>query len=588
MTYKYSLTLKKDIEAKWLISTYIPLEGEPCYDTTNEVLKIGNGVDLFIDLSAITGGAGEVDLTGLATEIYVDGEIATLTNYVDGLPDNVGELIFKDFGYTVSSAEAVHKVAIGDGALDLSEPNYGYNTASGAYGSNSISLGYNTLATGNNSLSGGYGTAYGTMTTAGGEGSFSFGNSVVASGAYSHAEGVTTLASNLASHAEGADTTSSGYASHAEGYGSVASGENAHAEGQYSTASGYYSHAEGQNTTAIGRASHAEGFQTKAPNSYMHTAGKYNVGTAYDTIHETGIGASDIARANAFEIYLNGRLRAPELTIADIDRDTENSVAGYSARTLITKEYLDGAITAIPGGGASELEKVYDTNTYNTGWRILGELESNHIGMGSNAIDLSFGGVGETYRTSGASGNYSHAEGRFTRAEGQYAHAEGHYTTASGSYGSHAEGSHTTASGFTAHAEGYHTTAFNEAAHAEGLWTETNQIAMHAAGQYNLIKSVGANTIHQTGIGNGIASDPKEKANGFEIYLSGRVTAPELTPAIINSDTEGTDSGLSLQTLVTVEYLLSSEFGSRLPTVRPSAGKIWNNNGNLEVSSGGG
>jgi len=93
-------------------------------------------------------------------------------------------------------------------------------------------------------------------------------------------------------------------------------------DGVYSTSTGAignYSHAESYGTTAGGDYSHAEGHFTIALNKAMHAAGKYNIGTATDTIHETGIGTHDYARANAFEIYTDGTLTAPEATNALID-----------------------------------------------------------------------------------------------------------------------------------------------------------------------------------------------------------------------------------------------------------------------------
>lgn len=76
--------------------------------------------------------------------------------------------------------------------------------------------------------------------------------------------------------------------------------------------------------------SHAEGHGTIARNEAQHVQGKYNIPTL-DTIHETGIGTDDTNRANAFEIYTDGRVHAPELTQALIT-DT---------RSLVTKEYVD-------------------------------------------------------------------------------------------------------------------------------------------------------------------------------------------------------------------------------------------------------
>ena len=56
--YIYRLTLKKDSYTNWENSTYIPLKGEPCFDETNNILKIGNGVDVFKDLEGLGGGSG--------------------------------------------------------------------------------------------------------------------------------------------------------------------------------------------------------------------------------------------------------------------------------------------------------------------------------------------------------------------------------------------------------------------------------------------------------------------------------------------------------------------------------------------------
>jgi hypothetical protein len=68
--------------------------------------------------------------------------------------------------------------------------------------------------------------------------------------------------------------------------------------------------------------------------------GRYNVGTTTDTITEVGIGIDESNRANAFEIYTDGRIHAPELTTALI---TNN-------RCLTTKEYVDAnASTSFTG-----------------------------------------------------------------------------------------------------------------------------------------------------------------------------------------------------------------------------------------------
>ena len=50
MQYKYTLVVRKDTGANWRVSNYIPLEGEPCYDIDDKVLKIGDGINKFVDL----------------------------------------------------------------------------------------------------------------------------------------------------------------------------------------------------------------------------------------------------------------------------------------------------------------------------------------------------------------------------------------------------------------------------------------------------------------------------------------------------------------------------------------------------------
>jgi hypothetical protein len=76
--------------------------------------------------------------------------------------------------------------------------------------------------------------------------------------------------------------------------------------------------------------------------------------------------------------------------------------------------------------------------------------------------------------------------------------------------------------------------------------------------------------------GNG--DDSNNKQNLFEIHVDGQVRAPEATPSIVDND---------LQNLVPISYLLSAEFGNRLPTTDPGeAGRIWVDAGHLVVSNG--
>ena len=84
-----------------------------------------------------------------------------------------------------------------------------------------------------------------------------------------------------------------------------------------------------------------------------------------------------------------------------------------------------------------------------------------------------------------ALGNYSHAEGMYTRATGISSHAEGANTQANGDY-SHTEGWYTTASGSSSHAEGSRTIAAGHYSHAEGENSAAAGRYSHAEGGYSL------------------------------------------------------------------------------------------------------
>ena len=126
MTYKFSLQMKRDTAAQWGSSAYIPLEGEPCYDSTNVIFKIGNGVDKFKDLPAINGvfegGTGEASELEKVTE---NGQ--TGWRLLGRDPANYGD--------------------IGDNAVDLSHSSYA-STTMGASGYAAHAEGRSTTASG--------------------------------------------------------------------------------------------------------------------------------------------------------------------------------------------------------------------------------------------------------------------------------------------------------------------------------------------------------------------------------------------------------------------------------------------------------
>ena len=115
---------------------------------------------------------------------------------------------------------------------------------------------------------------------------------------------------------------------------------------------------------------------------------------------------------------------------------TADYSSNFVNRSLVDKEYVDREISG---------------NTYWTSGS-----------SGNYSIKV----INDT--TTDATGNYAVAEGFNTLASGESSHSEGENTIAIGNYGSHAEGYFTTASGDSSHTEGYYATAIGDASHAEG------------------------------------------------------------------------------------------------------------------------
>lgn len=125
-------------------------------------------------------------------------------------------------------------------------------------------------------------------------------------------------------------------------------------------------------------------------------------------------------------------------------------------------------------------------------------------------------GTGEIfndYENNTASGNYAHAEGRFSHADGTCAHSEGISSRASGDY-SHSEGYSNTASGGRSHAEGYSTTASAVDSHSEGRGTIANGAQQHVQGRYNVSDHRYAHIV-----GNG--SDASARSNAHTLDWDG-------------------------------------------------------------------
>ena len=93
ITLKTTIIPRKDTAANWTSSTSIPALGEFCLDTTNNILKCGDGTHTFNNLPALNDkDLSDLGITATAAEINkLDGLTATTAelNYVDGVTSNI-------------------------------------------------------------------------------------------------------------------------------------------------------------------------------------------------------------------------------------------------------------------------------------------------------------------------------------------------------------------------------------------------------------------------------------------------------------------------------------------------------------------
>ena len=231
----------------------------------------------------------------------------------------------------------------------------------------------------------------------------------------------------------------------------TASGMYSHAEGVRTNASGVSSHAEGSFTNASGNFSHAEGDSTLTSNDYEHAQGRYNY-TSSNQIFSIGTGTSTADRRNAvsvLEVNNSGRYTSSFFVQNIGGYDGTNPTPGTNDLATVVSKV--SSIWKKGEGKDSIVQLMSDPDQHYTG---------SAAGWGAVAIGAN----------SGASGNWSHAEGNAAIAGGNYSHAEGIETRTSG------PGSH---------AEGYRTVASNNYEHAQGMFNHSsaNQIFSVGAGE---------------------------------------------------------------------------------------------------------
>lgn len=156
--------------------------------------------------------------------------------------------------------------------------------------------------------------------------------------------------------------------------------------------------------------------------------------------------------------------------------------------------HISGNLTIDGTGGGGGGGVNYFENTSGTTITSSGSLYLSG-GLGATFLSSSFGGDITGSFTQGylniASGDQSHAEGRYAVASASYSHAEGTDTLANG-YASHAEGGYTKTSHQYAHSEGYYTTGSGLSSHAEGWYSESPGLASHAEGIFCIAYGTGS------------------------------------------------------------------------------------------------
>ena len=170
------------------------------------------------------------------------------------------------------------------------------------------------------------------------------------------------------------------------------------------------------------------------------------------------------------------------------DRGTINPTVSVFGGDL----HISGNLTIDGTGGGGGVN--YFENTSGTTITSSGSLYLSG-GLGATFLSSSFGGDITGSFTQGylniASGDQSHAEGRYAVASASYSHAEGTDTLANG-YASHAEGGYTKTSHQYAHSEGYYTTGSGLSSHAEGWYSESPGLASHAEGIFCIAYGTGS------------------------------------------------------------------------------------------------
>ena len=97
-TFRTSIQFRRDTAEQWLLNkSFIPLEGEPCYDLDNHILKIGDGVHTYEELAPIQAG----DIKALLTRVdNVESTVEEHTTAIELIELTMSDFVRKEEVYT--------------------------------------------------------------------------------------------------------------------------------------------------------------------------------------------------------------------------------------------------------------------------------------------------------------------------------------------------------------------------------------------------------------------------------------------------------------------------------------------------------
>ena len=427
-TFKGRIQNKHDTEVNWSAATnFRPLAGELIIydeDDTHSTprLKIGNGNTLVNNLPFYQGG--------------------TALNLENGAGEGSLSQVYLQDGKNINKAKSQGSVALGH------EVTVQENTTTNETGFCGYAEGGGTLTEGQ------FGHAEGEMTKALARGTHAEGKSTEALGMYCHVEGSENTAGFIdttegktwgdqAAHAEGMLNKAKGRYSHAEGKNNIVgngsgNGESSHVEGENNTVMGNVSHVEGSTNTVNGNYTHVEGsgnsvsattnnghvegFKNTISSNYGHVGGlssevsgtgafahgngvkankyfqtvfgQFNNPDAIDAgqtaIFQVGVGKSEDARTNAFEILYDGRakvLAAPK-SANDVVRKKEldNKVDKVEGKDLSTNDFTNDEKNKLAGieTGAQKNTITGVKGSAETSYRIGNvNITKTNIGLGN-------------------------------------------------------------------------------------------------------------------------------------------------------------------------------------------------------------